>query len=444
MPQADRGSWAWRVRRWVWAALVFFALTTAALAVRYLSDRNTENLHTQREGWGLPVVSLVLFALLAAAAATQPWRATARRCWLMSVAATVIFAMGTMTIWQIVTGDDRLDTVVGTPLMRPGQVDAYLAKSFPGVEMRRIPTGVFIQGVKFSGPDEVQVNGYVWQHYDEDVPKTSQGVTFPEAPDGYEAEKVYEHRRADGRLTKGWHFNLTLRQRFDYRHYPLDKQNIWLRMWTISAFENEALVPDLASYPPWTYQRKLGLDQDIVSSGWSPYFTAYSYAQHEYSMSFGAADYTSGVSGSAELYYNIGVSRSYAGPLIGKLLQSLFIAMVMFLALFVYTKDDQKNPRFGFSTWTAISFAVSLLLVIVVDQTSLREITGDTSLTYLEYFAIAQYVIIMGIFANAIMIGSDSKIRALEWRDNLLPTLLYWPLLTGLFFGFTLGVFAPE
>ncbi|MEV0096055.1 hypothetical protein [Streptomyces sp. NPDC050738] len=106
------------------------------------------------------------------------------------------------------------------------------------------------------------------------------------------------------------------------------------------------------------------------------------------------------------------------------------------------TKDDNKNPRFGFSTWTAISFSVSLLLVVVVDQTQIREIAGDTSLTYLEYFAIAQYIVIMGIFANAILIGSETKFRALEWKDNLLPTLLYWPVLIGLFFVFTLFVFA--
>ncbi|NGN68607.1 hypothetical protein G5C51_32525 [Streptomyces sp. A7024] len=437
------GGRGWRIEWWIRIVFGLSALATAALAYRYHAQEQAEALHTQRAGWAPALLAAVLAALGGAAVLIRPQLGTAKRCWLMSAVAAVVFALGTGTVWQLVSGDDRTDTIVGAPLMKPADADRYVREELGPKPVRKIPTGVFIQGVKLTGPEEVQVNGYVWQHYDESVPRTSQGVAFPEAPDGYAGKEVYSFRRADGRLTKGWHFNLTLRQRFDYHRYPLDKQNVWLRMWTTSAFEREVLVPDLAGYPPWKPHAKYGLDEDIVSAGWSPYYTAFSYARHNYNITFGGADYRpGGSSGATELYYNIGVSRLYKGPLIGKLLQSTFIAVVMFMALFVHTRDAKKHPRFGFSTWTAISFAVSLLLVIVVDQTDVREITGDTSMTYLEYFAIAQYILITGIFANAILLGSDTRVPPLEWRDNLLPRLLYWPILTGLFFAFTMLVFA--
>ncbi|MER5883421.1 hypothetical protein ABT160_06295 [Streptomyces sp. NPDC001941] len=440
-PAGPQPRWARNWERANLVLLVLSALATTVFAVRYYADGSVHHGHTQRSGWPPLVVSAVLFALFLSAAVLRPFLRTARRCALMAVAATVVFCVGTVAVWQVVAKDKVLDTMVGTPLTSQGQTQKYLDKKLPGVKLRQLPTGLFIQGAKFSDPQEVEVNGYVWQRYEPGVPETSKGVTFPEAPDGYEMTEVYKTKTTEGQELRGWHFNLTLRQHFSYAKYPLDKQNIWLRMWTVSAFENEVLVPDFASYPPWRYDT-LGLDQDIVSTGWSPYYTGYSYGEHDYTMTYGVTPYTGKFLSAPELYFNVGIARSYAGPLTGKLLQSFFISAIMFLALFVYTKDDRRNPRFGFSTWTAISFAVSLLLVVVVDQTQIREIAGDTSLTYMEFFAISQYIVIMGIFANAIIIGSEAKIPALEWRDNLLPTILYWPVLIGLFFAFTVGVFA--
>ncbi|WP_327353713.1 hypothetical protein [Streptomyces sp. NBC_01304] len=436
------GRWPHLLERANWVALGLTAAATVLFAVRYFADK-VDTGHTQRDGWAPLMISGVLFALSLSAALLRPFLLTTKRCALMATAATVIFAVGIVTIWQIVAHDMETSTMVGKPVNSLAATDKHLeqtlGKAYP--KFRKIPTGLFIQGAKFSSPEEVEVNGYVWQRYTDDVPETSRGVTFPEAPDGYDLEQVYKAKTTDGLTVQGWHFNLTLRQKFEYERYPLDKQNIWLRMMTVSAFENEVLVPDFSSYPPWRYDN-VGLDQDIVSAGWSPYYTGYSYLGHKYTATMGVTPFASNFLTVPELYFNIGVARKYAGPLTGKLLQSFFIAAIMFLALFVYTKDDKKNPRFGFSTWTAISFAVSLLLVVVVDQTQIREIAGDTSLTYLEFFAIAQYVVIMGIFANAIIIGSEAEVKALEWRDNLLPTLLYWPVLIGLFFAFTVFVFA--
>ncbi|WP_329122219.1 hypothetical protein [Streptomyces sp. NBC_01465] len=423
------------------ALLALSAVGAVVFGIVYFADGSVHAGHTQRSGWAPFLGCLVLVCLFGAAALIRPFRMETRRCALMATVASLIFALGIGTIWQIVSHDKVTDTIVGTPLMSTKDTSAYMKKTFPGVKLRYIPTGVFIQGSKFASPQEVEVSGYVWQRYSPDIPESSMGVVFPEAPDGYSLDEAYDTKTTDGQRLKGWHFNLTLRQKFDYAQYPLDKQNIWLRMWSNATFTNDVLVPDFASYPPWKYG-EIGLDQDIVTSGWAPYFTGWSFDQHKYTMTQGLQDWNKPFVAAPELYFNVGMERSWAGPLAGKLLQSFFIAAIMFLALFVYTKDDNKNPRFGFSTWTAISFSVSLLLVVVVDQTQIREIAGDTSLTYLEYFAIAQYIVIMGIFANAILIGSETKFRALEWQDNLLPTLLYWPVLIGLFFVFTLFVFA--
>ncbi|CAM5267082.1 hypothetical protein GCM10010329_02620 [Streptomyces spiroverticillatus] len=434
--------WARAAARATYALLGLSLLATALCAYLYFHRDRPHPGHTERSGWAPLLLACCATALFAAAVVFKPYLLTVRRCALMATAATLIFAAGIGVTWQIVTHDRITDTIVGTPLLTQRDASAFLAKTLPGVALRQIPTGVFVQSSKFTSPEEVEISGYVWQRYGKDVPESSMGVVFPEATEGYdEVKEAYDTRSTDGRRLKGWHFKVTLRQDFNYKHYPLDKQNVWLRMWSRATFTNDVLVPDFAAYPPWEYGR-IGLDQDTVTSGWNPYYTGWSFGMHEYTMTQGLTDWDKPFKSAPELYFNVGMEREWAGPMMGRLIQSFFISAVLFLALFVYTKDDSKNPRFGFSTWTAISFAVTLLLVIVVDQQQIRQIAGDTSLTYLEYLAISQYIVIMGIFANAILLGTDTNRRLLEWRDNMLATLLYWPVLVGLFFCFTVAVFA--
>lgn len=434
--------WARTAARVTFALLLLAVLVAGVLAYLYLGRDGPRPGRTQRAGWAPLLLACCAVALFGAAALIRPYLLTVRRCALMATVATLIFASGIGVTWYVVTHDRVTDTIVGTALMTQRDSTAYLHRTLPGVKLRQIPTGIFVQSSKFTSPEEVEVSGYVWQRYGAGIPESSMGVVFPEATDGYDdVQEAYDTRSTDGRRLKGWHFKVTLRQNFNYRHYPLDKQNVWLRMWSKATFTNDILVPDFAAYPPWKYGR-IGLDQDTVTSGWNPYYTGWSFGTHAYTMTQGLTDWDKPFKSAPELYFNVGMEREWAGPMTGRLIQSFFISAVMFLALFVYTRDDSKNPRFGFSTWTAISFAVTLLLVVVVDQQQIREIAGDTSLTYLEYLAISQYLVIMGIFANAILLGSDTTRRLLEWRDNMLATLLYWPVLVGLFFAFTVAVFA--
>ncbi|MFJ6695781.1 hypothetical protein ACIQM4_06880 [Streptomyces sp. NPDC091272] len=434
--------WARTAARVTWG-LFFLSLVAACVcAYLYFGRESPSPGHTERAGWASLLISCCAVGLFGAAVLCKPYLLTVHRCALMAGAATLIFAAGIGVTWYVVSHDQVTDTIVGAPLLSERDSTAFLARTLPGVKLRQIPTGIFVQSSKFTSPEEVEVSGYVWQRYGADVPAQSMGVVFPEATDGYdEVQEAYDTRSTDGRRLKGWHFKVTLRQNFNYKHYPLDKQNVWLRMWSKATFTNDVLVPDFAAYPPWRYGR-IGLDQDTVTSGWSPYYTGWSFGMHDYTMTQGLTDWDKPFKSAPELYFNVGMEREWAGPMTGRLIQSFFISAVMFLALFVFTKDDGKNPRFGFSAWTAISFAVTLLLVVVVDQQQIREIAGDTSLTYLEYLAISQYIVITGIFANAIMLGTDTDRRVIEWRDNMLATLLYWPVLVGLFFGFTVLVFA--
>lgn len=67
--------------------------------------------------------------------------------------------------------------------------------------------------------------------------------------DIYATEDAAVYRKEQGNeIVFGWYVNTSLRQTFDYSHYPFDRQDIWLRLWHLNFDRNVILVPDLKAY----------------------------------------------------------------------------------------------------------------------------------------------------------------------------------------------------
>jgi hypothetical protein len=107
-----------------------------------------------------------------------------------------------------------------------------------------IPTGLYIESIQFKGPYTVQVSGYVWQRYANDLPKgIDEGFVMPEAQYA-RFFKVYQAQQGNEKLI-GWSFFATLREQFDYKEYPLDRQQIRIELWHKDFERNVYLAPDL-------------------------------------------------------------------------------------------------------------------------------------------------------------------------------------------------------
>lgn len=369
-----------------------------------------------------------------------------RRFGLVSALTALMCLTGVVLAWIIVYSQGAEQGAIGRVVTTPAQTQEFLAGHLPaaGAGYTRIPTGVFIQSVEFKGTSNVEMSGYVWQRLPVGA-KAKPGVVFPEANDAYVAKDrpVFERTEGGERLV-GWYFNTEFRQLFDYRSYPLDKQNVWLRMWCADFNNNVILTPDFASYPPWRIRNMTAMDEQMVYGEWNPDFTAYSYANNHYSSTFGygaATKATGTVFGKPDLYFNLGLKRDPQGPLYGQLIRWLFIALIVFAALFLITIDEERRVLVGFTTFEVMSFAVGMLLVIVFDQNEVRQATGARGVVYLEYFSYALYLMILLAGLNAILLTVKVRIRMLTWGGNLLPKLLYWPGYLGLVLVATLFAF---
>ncbi|MEV0092457.1 hypothetical protein [Streptomyces sp. NPDC050738] len=422
--------------------LVVLAVSAVCLVLAvlwYLADTKPGTL----DRWWAVVITATVFLITTGIAIIRPFTLTHHRTVAASVMASVVFAAGIGLTWSMVSTDNGAEPIEGTRVGSPAAAEKYLDQH-GSKRMRHIPTGVMVQQMKFGGANEIDVSGYVWQRLAADVPERVRGVIFPEAENSYGLDEAYTYQHADGSKTIGWYFQVKLRQTFDYRHYPLDRQDVWLKLWTKDNTQQTALVPDYSSYPPWMDSKKFGIDEGLVHADWMPYFSTWSYVQHDHRSTQGsnAREYVNpGVW--SDLYFNIGTKRAWVGSMFDSLIRTLIVAVIAFLALFLYTKaDDDRRAVFGFSTWGAITFTMSTLLVIVVDQAQVRSATGGGMLTYLECFAYVMYAVILGVSLNAVLLTARREVRPVEWADNRLPKLLYWPALLGLLLAVTLLFFS--
>ena len=214
-----------------------------------------------------------------------PW------AWSVSVLISLgcLIALGTMWVraYTAPLAPAPADTVVTTQ----DEVTRYLAALMPAPERGSqppvfIPTGLYIESVQFKGSYNVQLSGYVWQRYANDLPKDlDEGFVMPEAQYA-RFFKVYQAQQGNEELI-GWSFFATLREQFDYEEYPLDRQQIWIELWHSDFEQNVYLAPDLEGYTAINPAALPALDKDLVLEDWDFQESYFSYRAVTYKSDFG-------------------------------------------------------------------------------------------------------------------------------------------------------------
>ena len=133
------------------------------------------------------------------------------------------------------------------------------------------------------------------------------GVVLPEAvEEAYDAKEVWRVEEDDGTEQIGWYFSGTFRQNFDYRLYPFDRQDIWLRIWSPEPVEGVMPVPDFGAYRDLTPSTLPGIDTQFVYGGWDPLSSEFSYDLIDYNVDFGLGYGFSGDTRSRALFQPLG------------------------------------------------------------------------------------------------------------------------------------------
>lgn len=294
-----------------------------------------------------------------------------------------------------------------------------------------VPTGLFIQSIRFENAMEVSLTGYVWQKYtDGQDDGISRGFVFPESIDSADTavqEEVYRSKQGNTEIV-GWYFERILRQNFDYSEFPLDYKTIWIRMWHQDFSRNVVLVPDLEAYKATSITDIFGIDQDIVLSGWRLLNTYFSFSYKDYDTNFGLGDYV-GQHNFPELHFQILVKRKILNALVifgGPMLVVLALLFALLMATSV--KEDSMEVS-GFSIMNSYASYTALLFVVLLAHIDLREQYPVNEVFYIEYLYMVLYLIIILLTLNTHYCRGRNNIisRLLHENDHLMVKALFWP-----------------
>ncbi len=327
-----------------------------------------------------------------------------------------------------------------TPVLDLRDVDAFLATDEPQSSADDpatfVPTGLMVQSIEFKGPYTTQVSGYLWQRYPLEAIDYDKGVVFPEA-DTTTMNKVYEAEQGD-ELLIGWSFKTVLREQFDYSQYPLDRQQVWLRMWHVDFERNVYLVPDFTGYESMDPVTKPGLDPGVVLENWDIDLTYFSYRATTYDADFGIDGYDPGQP-QPELYYNIGIERNVLNPVIARAIAPIVILLQLFVIVMVIGRDNKRLEQFGVRPGAVLFTCAAFVFAVLIAQNALRDEVKWHGVVYLEFLHVITYFVILAVAVDSVLLVAKPQL-ALFHRGNTMIRLLYWPVITVSLLIATIGV----
>lgn len=365
-----------------------------------------------------------------------------RYWWWVSIFVSALLVVFLVYLWSVM---NRYQ-IESTQLTNTKAVDDYLEQNWnsidqggstTGVPLTKIPTGIFIQSLKFFDSTEVNLTGYIWQRYADGVndqfkPKPGvAGFILPEqvqTGSDIEPREAYRVRQGDEEVI-GWYFEATLRQPFEYFYYPFDHKTVWVRLWPKDFAGNEVLVPDFAAYQATGPRDVFGIENEIVLGTWERESTYFDFKPTCYDTNFGIDNYV-GQEGFPELYYNLVIKRKSSNAFIVHLLPLFLVAVLLFSTLLTITSKPDLVETHGFNTTGVLSSCSVLFFVVLLAHIQLREQFAGSSIVYMEYFYFLMYGLLVLAGANTYVFSMRAipSLKVVHYKDNLIPKILYWPI----------------
>lgn len=389
------------------------------------------------------VLLVILIMLLFSCVRLGRKRTSKMQLWIDTGIYTLILFAGVISIWILEYGavTQAKSTIFANKAIiqkfeRDNALRALAAHNEAPVY---VPVGLFIQSIEFLSASNVSVTGYVWHRYQEgQVSDYEVGTVFPEAI-ATNINLAYE-KTVNGETLKGWYFETTLRENFNPDRFPLDRQSVWIRLWHEKIGDNIVLVPDQKAYNSFNTRSLPGIEKDFVLSGWSLFRSYFEVRENQYNTRLGIASSAPG-GVVPELYFNVEIIRNFINPFLAHLFPLFVVVLMLYAIVITMSTDEEKKDFLGFNAAGVVASCSALFFVALISHVQMRNELGANSVVYLEYFYLITYVLILLITLNAVLLSLKVKFTFIQFHDNLLPKLIYWPAISGALFICTVWAF---
>lgn len=367
--------------------------------------------------------------------------------WSGSLAIALLFLFGVVRLWTVEFADAGRDPPGAVMLVDRAGIESYLDGYVEDTRRQHrpapfeVPTGLFIQAIRFQTAHDFVITGFAWQRYTvPDHAALRRGVFFPDAiPEQDIREELYRLREGDSEVI-GWYFKTTIHQPFDYSRFPIDIKTLRLRVWHPDVARHVVLVPEVAAYRLIHPTALPGLEPHFRLPGWQLQRSFFAYRFHDYRSDLGVRGNARG-GDFPELTYNVTLLRNITDAFISNQIPLFVAAIMLFAMLMIDTRETNRASLYGFTTATVLATAAAIFFIILLAHIDVRRRYAVEEIMYLEYFYFITYFTIVAVSINAFMLTALNENRFFHYRDNLIPKLLFWPLLHGAFFVVTVYVF---
>lgn len=378
--------------------------------------------------------------------------------WLASLALSAMFVAGLGFNWFLEkdTPEPRAPSRLNIETVSTFEDSVREEFDFEPTELQ---VGVIIETVTFVTVDTVVVTGRVWQNFDnindsgrirgiQSLPLLRPGFIFPRSRNVVFSQ-LYERRQGVS-AQYGWTFEAVLTAEFDFGKYPFDRATISLPMEHLDFGRAVISVPDLDSYDELLADDRPGLRQGLAIVGWNPEVTFFDYNPVNFKNDLGLIE-PIGTRTQPELSYNVQISRETVGPLISNALPLTIVTALLFTIMMITTKMEDwvlafagnmrrtaapgmegSGPSYALiATSTVVAYSGALLFAVILAHARLRGQFPDAGVLYLEFYYFVVYVAIFAVTLNALMFAAHRGGGFIHFRENLLPRVMFWPLITG-------------
>lgn len=299
-----------------------------------------------------------------------------------------------------------------------------------------IPTGVFIKSVHIKSADTVDITGYIWQKFlksaQEKIPEAEREIQFSNQLDiEWESTTVQDFGSYE---LRGKRFKSTIQQEFTYTHYPLNLEEITLRLVMPNLSKNVVLIPELDAYSP---NYAMGIEPQLKIEGWEWEQTYFTYNFYKSPTNFGMGT-LSVFPEIPELNFNILVRRNIGGAFSLNIVIILLVLILLF-GIFVKTTPDHAGLYKPLDIYGPCSL---LLFNLLVAHSRLRQdvtLAIDKAVYIDQLYFVAYTAITLVVFH--FLFFSEKPHLIMRYQNSVVPKSLYWPVLMTTIYGVTLFVF---
>ena len=409
-----------------WLAITPIPATGWSLQNTFFKDDVQLNIKVLRRQLMCIVLAYLLFLSASLALFFRLHRRSAQRIRAASLTCSILTALATGLIWIIALSFHSAEKSDGVRLFNDTTLHKFMNRRMIRAKQQHVkppifvPTGIYVESMKFFSADDIRLTGYIRQKFDSSFPADAEKKLRISKATNVSIKEVRRRIRDRAEFIT-YRFEADIRKNFSHEKYPLERECIQVRIVADESKHNIVLTPDLDAHSLRGSRLLPGIAEDAFLPGWKLTAAFYELSHNDPRTTFGH-NHAEASGARAELCYNILVRRNIADAFISNLTPLFFVSIMLFFLLLLSTRLEAGK---------IFNICMAVFFVIVFSHIDIRRKICAARIFYFECFYFVTYGAILYVTLNTVSVLLRTNQPLLRYKKNLIAATLYWPIIQG-------------